>query len=366
MKNKFRQLIVLLLLGFAGLNTATAQFTETRQFKRSFKVSPETTIEISNKYGKIELNTWPKDSVVVQVKMLVDMKKASKLEKSLDNIDFDFANTAHYLVIRTLPDKNRTQLESEFLRFKESLLQNNGSIEINYQVWLPAGNPLKVENKFGDIYLDDYKGETTIDLSNGKLKAHNLTNKTTITLNFAGASVNSLPQGKINANYSDVYIKESGQLTVTSKSSAIELIENKSLRADSRRDKFRIKQTGRIDAEANFSNFRIENLTGRASMRLNYGDLELEKIGADFSDLYIDCRSTDINLYFSPESKFNFEISHTKSNLNLDESFTVSDKDEINQKEQTILLHGYFGKKTEGKEKLKLNATGGNVRLKTL
>ncbi len=365
MKNTGRQIAILLLFSFAGLNTAMAQFTESREFKKSFKITPATSIEITNKYGKIELSTWEKDSVVIEVKIFVEEKKLSKLEKTLDNIDFDFTNTPHYLVARTLPDRNKTQLESEFQRFKETLLPNDGSVEINYKVWLPATNSLKIENKFGDIYLDDYNGDISIDLSNGKLKAHDLAKKATITLNFAGASINKLTGAQIYSNYSDLYIKQSGTLNVSSKSSEIELIENQSLTTDSRRDKFRIKQTDKIDAGANFSDFRITNLTDRANMRLNYGDVDIEKIAATFSDLYINCRSTDINMYFPPESKFNFEISQTKSDMNLDPSFNVLEREEVDVKEQTYLLHGFFSKKAEGKEKLKLNTTGGSVRLKT-
>ena len=116
-----RQLIFMLVLLFAGSMTARAQFTETREFEKRFKVSPGQSIEITNKYGKIELITWDKDSVVIEVKMKVEEKKLSRLDKALDNIDFDFTESQHYLIGRTIADKNRTQLGSEFLKFKETL-----------------------------------------------------------------------------------------------------------------------------------------------------------------------------------------------------------------------------------------------------
>jgi len=365
MKNTGRRVFLILMLSLAGIYSAMAQYTETRKLRKAFKVTSETNIEISNKYGTIELATWQKDSVVIEVKIYVEEKKRSKLEKSLDNIDFDFTNTPHYLVARTITDKNKSQFESELKRFKETLLQNDGSVEINYKVWAPAVNPMKLENKFGDIYLSDYDGPLNIDLSNGKLKAHDLLKKATITLNFAGATINSLPDGNVNSNYSDVYIKQSGKLNLSSKSSEIELIESQSLLGDSRRDKFRIRELKRIDLEADFSDFRISNLLERANLRLNYGDVEMEKVAANFNDIYIDCRSTDVNLYFSPQSKFNFEFKQTKSDVSLDPVFNVSEKNETDEKEQTIFMRGFFSKKSEGGDKLKLTTTGGNIRLRT-
>ena len=50
---------------------ALAQFTETKQIHRKFKVTPETRVEISKKYGKVEINTWEKDSVVFDIKIRV-------------------------------------------------------------------------------------------------------------------------------------------------------------------------------------------------------------------------------------------------------------------------------------------------------
>lgn len=189
-----RQLLSLLFF-LTVVVAAQAQYTETKEFQKRFAVEPETAIEISNKYGKVELVTWDKDSVLFDIRMKVEERKMNRLDRTLNNIDFDFTSSSHYLIARTIVDKNKSQLEAEFQRFKETLLQADGTIEIDYKVWVPASNSLKVENKFGDIYIDDYNGPITIGLSNGKLKAHDLTNQATIKLNFADASINSMKKG---------------------------------------------------------------------------------------------------------------------------------------------------------------------------
>ncbi|MGQ8336566.1 DUF4097 family beta strand repeat-containing protein [Sunxiuqinia sp. A32] len=360
-----RHLIFILVALLAGSVTAQAQFTETKEFTKRFKVTPGKSIEIANKYGKIELITWKKDSVVIEVKMRVEEKKSTKLDKALDNIDFDFTESQHYLIARTIADKNRSQLESEFLKFKETLLQTDGSIEIDYKVWLPATNPLKVENKFGDIYIDDYEGEAEISLSNGKLKAHNLNAKTTINLNFADATINSLSYGRVESNYSDIYIKQGNQIRYSGKSSEIEIIEIADLTVDSRRDKFRIKQIGLLEADANFSNIRISDLLKRATLRFTYGDLEIENTAVDFENIYIESKSTDINLFFSTDSNFGFEIRETKADLDLTREMDVQERKEIDSKDGTTRLKGKFGTDTEVDEKLYINALSGKVTIET-
>lgn len=364
MKNIFRRLLTVILFLVAGVQIALAQYSETREFRRAFKVNPQMKVEIINKYGKIDIKTWAKDSVAVEVSMTVEENRESKIEKSFDNIDFNFSNTPNYLMIETITDKNRSVLGSELLNFKETLLQSSSSIEINYVVWMPSTYNLKVENKFGDISLDDYEGIAEIDLSNGKLKAQNLTKKTTLTLDFAGATINSLPDGIINSNYSDVLIKTSGQLDISTKSSEIEINENNRLTINSRRDKFIVRQTENIEADASFSDFRISSLTNMASLRLNYGDLEIEKVEAGFNDLLLTSSSTDININFSPESTFNFELTESKTDVDMEEAFVVTERDEIDSSEQTNNIQGHYGDVTDGKEKLQINSTSGSISLR--
>ncbi len=360
-----RYILILLIALCTGSITAFAQFTETREFRKEFKVTDKQRIEISNKYGKIELFTWNKDSVVFEVKMKVEEKKLSKLDKALDNIDFDFTESEHYLIGRTIADKNRSQLGSEFLKFKETLLQTDGNVEVDFNVWIPASSTLIVENKFGDIYMDDFDGKLTVKLSNGKLKAHDLNQQTSISLNFADATINKLTEGRIEANYSDVYIKYADQLTYDGKSSEIELIEAKDLTIKSRRDKFRLRRVGTVEAEGNFSNFRISDLTDRAKFQLNYGHLEIENVLNQFENIYIESKATDIGLYFNEDAEFQFEINNTKADIDLSRDITLEDRDELDSQDENTRIKGYLGTNDQADEKLYINAVSGQVTIET-
>lgn len=347
-----------LLTGF----NASAQFTETREFVKRFAIRPETRIDITNKYGRIELNTWEKDSVVIRFRMEINEKKPDKLGKTLGNLDFDISNSQYYLVVKTQVDKNRTQLESEFQKFKETLLQTNGSIRIDLEVWLPDNRELRLENKFGDIIMGDYKGETQITLSNGKLKTGDLPKRSTFNLSFADAMINNLPNGRIVINYSDIQIKNSGAVRMESKSSTIEIMNSEDLSIDSRRDKFRIRMADKLDATGNFSQFRISELKDKANLRLSYGSLEMEKILNSFSNIYVESRSTDVNLYFNPEAKFNFEITETKTDLKLGREMKVENKEVLDTKENKTRHTGYFGKKMK-EDQLIINSVGGETNI---
>jgi len=342
---------------------AVAQFTETKEIQKQFKVSPETQIEISNKYGKIELNTWDKDSVIIEIKIRVEEKKLSKLEKAIDAIDFDFNESQHFLIVRTIVGQNKSEFEKEILKFKETVFQSGGNMNIDYTVWLPASNKLKIENKFGDIFIGDFDGDVEISLSNGNLKSHDFKGKLDLTLNFADATINTINLAYLDCNFSELYIKKAETLHVKSKSTKFEILEIKDLDADSRRDNFRIRLVEMIEAKGSFSNFRINELTDRLDLRADYGDLDVDKIAADFSSIFVESKSTDINLYFDEQSEFGFEITQTKTDLNFCKEIEIVEEISLDEKEKKMELNGNFGGKSENKTKLTIKANSGEINI---
>ena len=352
------KIIVILLLTLPQL--VSGQFTETRQISKRFKITPETRIELTNKYGKIEFNAWEKDSVVINIEISVEDKKLSKLEKSLDNIDFETISNPNFLIVRTVVGDNMGSIEKELQKLMETVFQASGNMEINYSVWLPITNELKVENKFGDIYIGDYSGDIEIDLSNGNLKSHDFDGKTKITLNFGDATINNIKNGTFECNYGEVYLKDADKLHISSKSSEFEINNISDLSTESRRDKFRIKKADLVDAKGSFSNFRLSELTDRAILRVEYGDIEIEKIANDFSSVYIESNSTDIDLYFNNNSKFNFEITNTKSETRFGQKINIDSEETLDEKEKKVKLTGSYGEKAEN-AKLYINAVGGEI-----
>jgi uncharacterized protein YlbG (UPF0298 family) len=242
------------------------------------------------------------------------------------------------------------------------MLQTNGSIRIDLIVWLPENHELRLENKFGDIIMGDYLGETQIILSNGKLKAGKFSKNTILNLSFADATISDMPSGRITSNYSDIQLKNSGNIRFDSKSSTIEILNADILNIDSRRDKFRIRIADKIDASGNFSQFRISELKEKATMRLSYGSLEIEKIMSEFNSIYIESRSVDLDLYFNTESKFNFQITETKTELNLGREIKVEEKEVLDAKENKVRHSGYFGRKMK-EDQLIINASGGETNV---
>ncbi len=339
-----------------------AQFTESKQINKRFKATRETRVEITNKYGRIKINTWDKDSVAFDIKIRVEDKKLSKLEKLVEDVDIDFTGSQHFIIARTKVGESRSSIEKEILNFKESVFQSDGKIEIDYTVWMPKSNPLKVENKFGDIYIGDYSGDIDINLSNGNLKSHDFSGKIKLNLSFGDATINKMKSGTLDCNYSEIYIKEADKLQIVSKSSEFEITEINEINAESRRDKFRIYLIDNLTAQGSFTNYRITEFKSTLNLKSEYGDLDIEKVATDFKSVYIESKSMDINLGFSEKSEFGFDITHVKSETSFPGKMTIKNEEVLDEKEKKVQITGNFGNNAKT-TKLFINASGGGINV---
>ena len=181
--------------------------------------------------------------------------------------------------------------------FVDAFIPSN-QVTINYMVYVPNKVSLKIENKFGDIYMDDFNGNLEIILSNGDLKANRLSGSPTVTLSSGNGTINSITGGKVIVSYSDMLIKEAGEVYLETKSSRVTVNRAVNLGIDSKRDKFQINAADYITATGYFSTITIDNLRKELRCNLKYGNLDIEQIADAFSFINIESEYTDLNLYF--------------------------------------------------------------------
>ena len=199
MKNRYMNYknILLALLAVIWVNPFFAQmFTEEKKIVKSFKINTSTTVEVTNKYGRIQIIPWDKDSVSFEIDLFIKSDNLSRLQKVKNGIDFEFVNTKYYVLAKTNFENQYNGFISELKElskdFTEIFSGAQYQVKINYLVMIPEYINIKVENKYGDVYTDNLKGDLTLDVSNGNFKANSLSGNNNIYLKFGNASINSM------------------------------------------------------------------------------------------------------------------------------------------------------------------------------
>ncbi len=312
----FKPKRLLILLALMSGTLATAQdHTDKRSVNRSFPVSQETTLEVHNKYGKIQVATWEKDSVAIEVDIKLSESSNSKLKKLKEGTQIAFTGSKSYIVAKTVIESESGRIASELKSIGNTISGSNKRIEINYMIYLPAHMDVVLNNKFGDIYMDDLDGQVDITLSNGVLKANRLSGNASISLSFGNGMIKSLGSANMKLSYSDMVLNKVSQLDLSSKSSKLNVDSVNVLKIDSRRDKLYFTHAEYIYGSSNFTQIWVYDLLRESDLYMKYGELTIEHIMPDFSKLYVESDYTDMTLYFDREASLDLDILHHKKAL---------------------------------------------------
>lgn len=335
-------------------------FTESKRIEKIFPVSPSTSVEIINKYGKIHILSWDKDSVGIDIELKVKSDNISKLHKIMDNIDFDFTNTDYYVIAETEFGKKYNSLFESIKNLAESLIPSDNVVEIDYTVQVPESIELKINNKYGDVYIDNHTGDLRLNLSNGDLKVNELTGKAVINIEIGNGVIKSIQDGKLDIAYSEFEIKEAGELNIFCRSSKVDIGVIDDLTLNSRRDKIFINSANMISGETYFSDIYLYDLTKELNLTMKYGSLNMESIREGFSFLNINSNYTDINLTFDPGSSYMVDINHTNAEFTYPEKMAVMEEKVINKDAKEMNTYGKIGR-AETSSKVKVTATKGTI-----
>lgn len=340
-------LIIILILGFSTVNGQS--FTDTKQIVKSFKVKTTTKIEVYNKYGKIQVIQWDKDSVKFNIMLVAKSDDAKDAQNLLNNVDFDFTNTSYYVSAKTKIGADRKGILSDIKLLKENLISNDNKVKIDYTLFVPSYVNLKLYNKYGDVYVDDIKGDFELELSNGDFKANDLTGSSEIELKFCNnVDINSMTSGRMNISYSEVNIKVAKQINLSSKSSKVVIDKIDVLKIQSRSDKYYVAKATHFFGDTYFTDITLNYLEKELSITTKYGNLNIESISKTFSFVNVNSKITDMNLFFEYGSAYQLDITHKDNIINYPKNLANLTKQTLDENEEKYLTYGTIGQNASG------------------
>ena len=358
---KLAFLLVTMLAVQAGYGQT---FQKERAVNKSFKLSPETEIEVSNKYGDVHIVPWEKDSVRFEIKLKVVTNKESKLDKAFDYIDFDFKATKYYVIASTVFIGKGT-FWTEVSDVANNLFSAGTKTTIDYTVYLPAKSTLKVDNKYGNIYTTDLTGNLDITLSNGDLKAHRLSGVTNMTTEFGNIDIQIIDNGNLSISYGELQLESANSLTLKSRSSEMNIDEVNQFNLDSKRDKLFLGEISTIIGQTYFSTLKIDDLKTKIDLTSKYGSIELTKLGSKMKTFLLKSDDSDIKLNFSLENKYSLDLTvDEKTQVYYSADITNINTINLGGDDKLISVKSVIGKGIQAPLNLKLDVRAGTVSLK--
>jgi hypothetical protein len=257
-----------------------------KKVNKEFKITPNGTVDLSNKFGKVHINTnLPAGQVQVAIEIIVTRQNDKDAAKLLSEIQIEFLEENGGLKVTSiLPEKMKTNSKER--------------LEVNMTVNMSSQNPIRAKHSFGDLYLGNHSTSQDLKVSYGHLKAEELKGKTDIKVAFGNLSLKSANTAQIKIEYSNAKIERVSELQLKDDFSTLNLGRVGNLTLTSKYGKIEIGEASQVSGSASFaSDFSIEQLSKSLDVQIKYvsdldvnltsGSLDLVKVNASFSNVEI-------------------------------------------------------------------------------
>ncbi len=282
----------------------TAQeFTKT--IKKEFPINATGTVNLINKYGKIDVKTWNKSRVKVDVTIVVKAKSESSAQSVFDRIRIDFTNGEDFVKAETVISSAKSSWWSWG--------DDNSEFQINYEVFMPESGALDLQNKYGDAFVASLTGRANIDVKYGNFRLEGVGGDLNVTLGYGNGTVVKARNTSADISYSKINFNDVQDVNFTTKYSKISVDNGANLKAESRYDQFYLSKVNRLNCQSRYGNFeigeaesvvavsrytdfKINRLRDRGDFDLQYGGLRVEKLSKGFSNVNLVGKYSDFKI----------------------------------------------------------------------
>jgi hypothetical protein len=288
MKNNITLLAFLFLVPLLSFS----QTEKHDALRLAYKVASKPQVTINNKYGNVLFVQWEKDSVVVEVDYTVRSNKPQTVDALFQMINFNHYGNQHHVQVSTNLQMNYNNLSS-LLR---TITAGSNTIRINYRVYIPFGAQIKVENKFGNIIMNNISAPVDVKLDNGNFSAGNIKGMLLLDMSYGNANIQSLQDANIEFGSGDLDIQKAKDIQINSKMSRVNISQVNKLTITSLRDKYYLGNVNIISGKSTFTFITISQMMENVLLSLKYGGVTMHgtsphvtgiNLSADFSNISI-------------------------------------------------------------------------------
>ena len=338
---RYSQIIFILVGLWTSSMVAAQNYREQSNISKTFKIAPSGTLEISNKYGSIYVDTWDKDSVKINLEFTIAEKNENRFKKIKNSVNFDFSGNSLYRSVKTQYGSSYSSLFKDLKEATNLFSSNEDQTHVDYYLTIPNYINLKIDNKYGNVILPSLLGDISVKLANGDFQARELNGNNILNLSFGSARINALDQGNLTLNFVETQISSANKLTIESKSSDLHIEKSDLFKLTAKRGDVEVEKVGYYIAETEFCELYVHAVIREANVRMKYGILKNLTCLSGFENLKIHSDHADIWLNLPKQDAYNIKTAYLKANCNSNKNIKWKPA-EVTDDKGTLTKSGHY------------------------
>ncbi|MEO5909821.1 MAG: hypothetical protein ABIP95_02990 [Pelobium sp.] len=310
-------------------STSENAIEKIKKLSKSYSVNADDILSITNNYGKIEVNTWNKSEIKVDVEVRAYANDEQDAQELLEGVTISNSKIGNQISFKTNIEPRSKSSNWLTVSFWGGGNNDKKKVEIYYTVYMPAKNAINLKTNYTNTIIPDMSGDVTINMNYGDFSAGKLSGKTNVKSNYGQLKFEGVEDATFNANYGGIKVANSKN----------------------------------INANLNYCGTDLGKLSGSATIRMNYsGGFKIASFDKDFTSLNINSNYSSVNLDFNPTQAFNFDVTTTYAGFKYDDNqVTITSKspaDDAKGLNSTKNYKGYYGKSPSGNIVIRSNYGG--------
>ena len=329
---------------------------KSRIIKKEYTVNADAKLSIDNKYGNLNITTWNKNRIEIEVTITVKGDDLDRVEDRLATIEIDFNASSSFVSAKTQFEKEK----SSWSFWKKS---DNLNYQINYTVKMPITNAVNLDNDYGSIFLGNITGKADINCDYGKIALGELSaDNNNISLDYcSSSSIVYVNSGNINVDYSKITIQKAGNLKVNTDYSTIKIESVEDIDFNSDYGSVSIDEATNVNGNADYVGLSFGTIRKNLIIDTEYGAISVKRLVKGFENVDIDGEYAGIRIVVDEDAIFDFTF-----NLEYASFKANDDKMEFYKKITKSSKKYYEGKYGRGNSnsRIKINSQYGGVSIK--
>jgi hypothetical protein len=349
---------ILLFIALVTLPLSLMAQETTKELHKEYQAGPNTTLDIDNKYGDVVVQSWEKDQIIIDVKIIVELPNKEKAEKLINYINVEFSEGDDIISAKTIIDNdfNFTGWGGDSKRFS-----------IDYNIKMPAGTALTLANKYGNTDINELHGLVNLDIKYGNLTAGKLTRGnvkplSSLNLAYGKGTIDEAGWLDLTIRYTGNFeISKSQALLLDSKYSKLMLGETSSIVGESKYDNIRITKINNLVLENGYCDVNVGELVKKLTYNGSYGSFSVESIPAGFETLSTDTKYLGVKLGISEAASYKIDAKITYGGLKYNEEKFTNQRRIVENNSTEI--SGIIGDEQSPESKVSIRSSYGTVKL---
>lgn len=327
---------------------------KTKTIKKEFAVNADALLKINNRYGNIDIISWSENRIVIEVRITAKGNDAERVEERLDDITVLFEADRNEVYAKTIIGKSKSSSWFSWTNKK------NVHYKINYRIKMPITNSTNLTNDYGNISLNELKGNARINCDYGALSIGDLYGyKNSIYIDYAGSStIGLINGGSIDADYSKFTVERAGKIKLNANYTT-SIFENvKALNYSCDYGSLKIYKAASVVGNGDYLSTRLGTILKKVEIDADYGSIRIEDLADGFESVNINSNYTGIKIGTPKNSSFTFQIQLSYSGFKRDNESLSFSKQIV--KSSSKYYEGYAGSQNSN-SKITIDSDYGSV-----